>query len=63
MANIQISDLCPVDADLEMVSLTDKELSVVIGGDMISFFSGNRDSVSRTPGSGMWWVRDGGLVF
>jgi hypothetical protein len=32
MANIKISDLRPVEADLPVVSLTDKELSVVSGG-------------------------------
>ena len=32
MANIQISDLLPVEADFEMVSLTNKELLVVSGG-------------------------------
>ncbi len=33
MANIQISDLRPVEADLPVISLTDKELSLVSGGD------------------------------
>ena len=32
MSKIQISDLPPVKADLPVVSLTDKELSVVSGG-------------------------------
>lgn len=32
MANIQIYDLRPIEANLPMVSLTDKELSVVSGG-------------------------------
>lgn len=33
MANIKISDLRPVEADLPVISVTGKELSLVSGGD------------------------------
>ncbi|MBD2536201.1 hypothetical protein H6G97_45645 [Nostoc flagelliforme FACHB-838] len=39
MANIQIYDLRPVEADLPVLSLTDKELLVVSGGDMWTFIT------------------------
>ncbi len=38
MANIQISDLHPVEGNLSIISLTNKELSVVSGGNLFRDF-------------------------
>ena len=60
MANIQISDLCLVDADLEMVSLTDKELSVVGGMGLVEFLT-TKGSVDWSDAAKQEWADTWGI--